>query len=571
MALLAVSRRAMFVGAASIAIAVVALARAIVTLDYRLTYVADVANRAASRPYRLAGLWAQMAGSLLLFAALAAIAGTWGARIVRRRAPALVPVTMAFAATVAAGLAMISRLAADPFARLRQPAIDGAGLTPILEHWAMLVHPPLLYVGLVATVPLASMAVAAWWTGADDAEWRPAAHVVAAGGWTVLTLALALGGRWAYAEVGWGGFWAWDPVENGGLLVWLALLVVLHRTRRTPGTVRSAKLAGAAWATFAAAVLGVLITRSGAAASVHAFGEATRVGRALSALAIVVLIMSGIARWRWTRRAPLGELALAPSAGSAVAPSTTSSAAPAVIERLLGLQQLVTSVVIVVVGVGTLYPVVGRWIDGRRRVVDARFYTASISPLAAVAAAGIVVTLVRTRQWWRRGALAFAHIGMLVFLAGAIATSLGRDRSTIVAPGGSTRIAGHELIIGQPVAREHSRYRLIAVPIMVRDDGGEVARLTPALRVYETAGLVLPETALRSTLAGDLQVSVRRVDERGDVTIDVHVRPLAWLVWLGALLIVAGGLAALIPAVVSHRVHAAPPVPNDPAAIGGHR
>jgi cytochrome c-type biogenesis protein CcmF len=64
------------------------------------------------------------------------------------------------------------------------------------------------------------------------------------------------------------------------------------------------------------------------------------------------------------------------------------------------------------------------------------------------------------------------------------------------------------------------------------------------LRVYETAGLVLPETALRSTLGGDLQIAVRRVDQRGDVTIDVHIRPLAWLVWLGALLIVAGGVAA---------------------------
>ena len=46
--------------------------------------------------------------------------------------------------------------------------------------------------------------------------------------WLVLTLAIILGGRWAYLELGWGGYWAWDPVENASLMPWLVATAYLH-------------------------------------------------------------------------------------------------------------------------------------------------------------------------------------------------------------------------------------------------------------------------------------------------------------------------------------------------------
>ena len=143
------------------------LARALVRRDYRLTYVADVVARAASRPYRLAGLWAAMAGSLLLYAAMAAVAVALGSVGVARH-PRLLGGYPRAGSLVPAWLLGVSLLAADPFRRLAQPAIDGVGLTPILEHPAMLVHPPLLYAGALATLPLAALALAARWTRAVD-------------------------------------------------------------------------------------------------------------------------------------------------------------------------------------------------------------------------------------------------------------------------------------------------------------------------------------------------------------------------------------------------------------------
>ena len=79
------ARRVAAVGAVAASIAVAVLARALVWRDYRLSYVAEVVARSASRPYRLAGLWAAMAGSLLLHAAMAAVAVALGSIGVARR------------------------------------------------------------------------------------------------------------------------------------------------------------------------------------------------------------------------------------------------------------------------------------------------------------------------------------------------------------------------------------------------------------------------------------------------------------------------------------------------------
>src|SRR5688500_10372727 len=81
--------RALWVCLGGLSVALVVLAEALVTVDGSLVYVADRPSRATSWPYRLAGLWGGMAGSLLLWTWIAAAwAGSAGG-VVRRRAPAL--------------------------------------------------------------------------------------------------------------------------------------------------------------------------------------------------------------------------------------------------------------------------------------------------------------------------------------------------------------------------------------------------------------------------------------------------------------------------------------------------
>ena len=117
--------------------------------------------------------------------------------------------------------ALLLCFVASPFVTQVPPA-DGVGLNPSLQNPYMLAHPPLLYLGYVGlTVPFA-FAMAALASGRADERWIIATRRWTLAAWTCLGVAILLGSKWAYEEVGWGGWYAWDPVENAALIPWLS-------------------------------------------------------------------------------------------------------------------------------------------------------------------------------------------------------------------------------------------------------------------------------------------------------------------------------------------------------------
>ena len=519
--------------AVALAVAVIALARAIVRLDYSLSYVADVASRSLPGPYRLAGLWAGMEGSLLLWAAIVAAVGV-AAPVARRSGPDRDrTIATAVLAVLVGVLAGITRFAADPFRSLRVPAIDGAGITPILEHPAMLVHPPLLYAGLATTAPLFALTLAASWRNELDGTWLLRARTLALIAWTTLTVAMCIGAAWAYVELGWGGFWAWDPVENGVLLPWLVLVVLVHalqRSVRRGPTARPGRAEAAlAMSTFLVALIGATLTRSGAASSVHAFAQTAGVGRALSALGSTTLIASTISIIR-IRSHP----------ASAAQPAAGGDRAH--VDLLLVVQHVVVLVIAAIVAIGTIAPVVQTWFGGRKRAISGHYFVALTAPAAAV----LIIVLIASRPWRRDRSVASraAHLGLVVLLVGLAAGAWSTDAVALLAPGGTTSIAGHRIVVGVTEVRSTDRYQRLVVPVQLVLDG-ETVILRPELDVYETRGVALAETVTHVGWRRDIQVAVRQVTERGDVRIEAHDRPGVLLVWLGAALVALGGLLAI--------------------------
>ena len=90
--------------------------------------------------------------------------------------------------------------------------------------------------------------------------------------WIGMSLALILGGYWAYVTLGWGGYWAWDPVETAGLLPWLSMTTLLHTSvmskRKNTYVVLGPLLA---MLTFILVLLESFVTRGGIWSSVHSF------------------------------------------------------------------------------------------------------------------------------------------------------------------------------------------------------------------------------------------------------------------------------------------------------------
>ena len=279
---------ATFAAMASLTGAVLLMLVAFFRPDFTFYYVAqnhsnDVSNLAWL--YKLSAVWAGREGSFLFWAWLLSLFASWVAYKRLEYTDALsnmgLMVTNIVLALFAGG--MLFSEPNNPFKVTPAQFIDPAtgqligeatswGMNPLLQHWAMILHPPTLFIGYAGlTIPFA-FAIAALIVNDGSKLWVEIVDRITIFSWLFLGIGIGLGAIWAYVVLGWGGYWAWDPVENASLLPWLTGVGLLHSFtvyRRREGFKRWAVMLAAF--TFALVILGTFITRSGIVQSVHAF------------------------------------------------------------------------------------------------------------------------------------------------------------------------------------------------------------------------------------------------------------------------------------------------------------
>jgi len=165
---------------------------------------------------------------------------------------------------------------AQPFREFQPKAVIGRGLNPLLQHWAMIIHPPILYIGYVSFAIPFGVGMSALLTGSLSSDWLKQIRKWTLFSWFFLGVGILLGSKWAYEELGWGGYWAWDPVENASLMPWLLASAFLHSIiiEERRGMLKF-------WnmfliiLTFHFTLLGTWITRSGVLEGPHSFSKST--------------------------------------------------------------------------------------------------------------------------------------------------------------------------------------------------------------------------------------------------------------------------------------------------------
>ena len=193
---------------------------------------------------------------------------------------------------------------ADPFRHVAGaiPA-NGPGPNSLLQNNPLvLIHPPMLYLGLVGfTLPFA-FAIASLITGRLDEDWQGETRRWTLFAWAFLTMGILLGAWWSYQVLGWGGFWGWDPVENAALLPWLVGTAYLHSVmvQQRRGLLRIWNLSLVV-AAFSLTILGTFLTRSGVVQSVHSFSDSTIGPLLLGFFGLVVVGGVGLIAWRGDR------------------------------------------------------------------------------------------------------------------------------------------------------------------------------------------------------------------------------------------------------------------------------
>lgn len=279
--------------------------------------------------YRVSGLWAGREGSLLFWAWLI---GLFGAIASVRRMAKVEPldniavlviqlVLVAFAGIMLFSAENTPFAATDPIYFNADGTLTSAaqllGMNSLLQHWAMAIHPPMLFVGYAGlTVPFA-YAIATCVVGRGDSQWVLRSERFALAAWMFLTLGIGLGAVWAYVVLGWGGYWGWDPVENASLLSWLVCVALIHSftVYKRHGIFKCWAVMSACLA-FAFCIVGTFISRSGIVQSVHAF-EGDAVSTVLFGTLIVASVLAS-AVGCLARRASFAPEAAAPEAESMV-------------------------------------------------------------------------------------------------------------------------------------------------------------------------------------------------------------------------------------------------------------
>jgi cytochrome c-type biogenesis protein CcmF len=253
------------------------------TIEYVLENRSDATGNLAWL-YKLSGLWAGRAGSLLLWAWLISVFNCVLVFATRKNVTPLDNGALAVAQLVLVAFVAVLLFSESnmPFTVTSAKYLnsDGTltasasvlGMNSLLEHWAMAIHPPTLFIGYAGfTVPFA-YALAALITNNSSARWVERSQPYVMFSWLFLTAGIGLGAVWAYVVLGWGGYWGWDAVENASLLPWLMGVVLIHSftVYRKHGAFKRWSVMAACLA-FASVVLGTFITRSGIVQSVHAF------------------------------------------------------------------------------------------------------------------------------------------------------------------------------------------------------------------------------------------------------------------------------------------------------------
>src|SRR2546429_9019060 len=290
---LAWARRLAYAFAALMALANLVMEYALLTHDFSVSYVAHVGSRSVPTWFSMVSLWSSLEGSILFWGLVMGAyvaAATWQNR---DKHPEYMPYAVGVWLMCGAFFSFLLAGPAQPFATVPSPPMDGPGPTaPLQNHYLMVIHPPFLYSGYVGmTIPF-GLACAALLVGRLGNDFiRPLRNFLLLP-WIFLTVAIVLGGWWAYEVLGWGGYWAWDPVENASFLPWLTATAALHSALLVE---RKGVLKG--WtvtlviASYLLTILGTFMTRSGVFNSVHSFTQSA-IGPTILVFLAAALIFS---------------------------------------------------------------------------------------------------------------------------------------------------------------------------------------------------------------------------------------------------------------------------------------
>jgi cytochrome c-type biogenesis protein CcmF len=271
-------RLSLFANAGVVCIAFIILMTQLYRMDLTNHYVVMHSSDSLNLFYRITSIWSGSSGSLLFWNLLLSFFTVIVLYQTKNRVNDRLPIMHLSLASISILFSFLAVFYSDaqPFRQFDPPAAVGRGLNPLLQHWAMIIHPPILYIGYVSFAVPFSIAMSALISGNLSSDWIQMIKKWSTFSWFFLGVGILLGSKWAYEELGWGGYWAWDPVENASLMPWLLSTAFIHSIiiQERRGMLKFWNML-LIILTFHFTLLGTWITRSGVLEGPHSFSKST--------------------------------------------------------------------------------------------------------------------------------------------------------------------------------------------------------------------------------------------------------------------------------------------------------
>jgi cytochrome c-type biogenesis protein CcmF len=579
--------------------------------DFSVDYVAKVGSLSVPAWVTIVSLWSSLEGSILFWGFILGIYIAGAVWLNKGQHVDYMPYAIGTWLACGAFFSFLIAGPANPFLTVSPPPLDGPGPNPLLQnHVLMIIHPPFLYLGYVGmTIPFGFATAALLRKRLGHSFLRPLRASLLLP-WIFLTIAIMLGGWWAYEVLGWGGYWAWDPVENASLLPWLTATAALHSAVVME---RRGVLKG--WtvtliqASFLLTILGTFMTRSGVFNSVHSFTQSA-IGPTILVFLAAALIFSVVL--------------LALRIDSLEAEGRID--APVSREGMFLINNLLFVLLTFTVLIGTVFPLIVEAAKGKQMSVGRPYFDSmvvpvglalvfligvgpalpwgrvsrgdwkrALLPLISGAVVGAIGAALGVRNGWtlatlfaggyamdvtirqifapvrsrmqrgesigaafmeadlRRGRRRFGsyivHAAAVVVLVSiAVSSTMRTTKEARLARGESATLAGYTVTFsGAEEKQEPNRASTIA-NFAVTKNGRAVATMSPRMNQYATMREPIGTPDVHSTITGDLYLSLLSVDlQTQSVGVSIINTPMVGWIWIAVMLMGVGGLIALIP------------------------
>ena len=633
------AQRATMVMWALVTTGVVCLETLILTDQFRMAYVAAHSNKDLPFFYKITSLWAGQEGSLLFWSWLLSCYAMAVVFFHRKPSPGVAPL-MPYVNAVLMGSQVfflwLNNVVASPFHLLLASGAgavngavpDGSGLNPLLQHPAMVIHPPMLYLGYVGFAVPFAFAAATLIVKPRGEEWI---HVTRK--WTMITwlfqgCGVLLGARWAYAVLGWGGYWGWDPVENASLMPWLTGTAFLHSVmmQEKKGMLKVWNMS-LVFLTYFLCLFGTFLTRSGVVSSVHAFAR-SQIGPYFAGMLIVLFIFCAfllISSRKYLRSENQLE-------------SLVSR------ESSFLFNNLVLLAACFAVLWGTMFPVISEAVTGSKISVGAPFFNkvnipvglflmflTGVGPLLAWrknsmdglrrnfllpaiigVAAGVLIVAFGARDFFaivclslcvfvtatiaqefykgssviarklhvalpkgifeltmrntRRYGGYVVHMGMVLIFVGLAGSAFNAELETEMKVGSTATLRNYKFECIDVKMDDNPNFASVTAYIDVYKNGEKITTMTPERRNYKASRQPVSVVNIRQRLNEDLyMVFLGQGQDGNTAAIHVYINPLVMWIWLGGFTMIVGTGLALFP---SRRVLQGAPV-REPALAPG--